>query len=672
MTKTRFDTKGIKAALKKIQFTSGTFYRAVGEFIWNGYDAGASSLELTYEIAKEKNDGFFRKLQIRDNGKGIRKDHLNKTFEPLFDSEKLDEQDNEEHHSTLHGKLGVGRLTFFTFANFAKWETVYSNDGKNYKYNIEVSAEKMDNFSGIEQNEESTDQNTGTTVIFKGFNKLGKKDIEDELLNYLKKEFCWFLELNKYNHFSLKVNGTDLDYTNLVKDRDKFPVKHPTTGTRFNIKYIQWSSQLNKEYSRFYYLNLDHKEKWKETTKLNNQGDNFHHSVYIESEYFKDFIFTSSADKYGQKTLSGGKRSDDIFEYLNEEIYSYLRKKRKPFLKKHSEIILQEYRDEGIIKVNKTDQFSVVENQELENVFKELYEAQPKIFYKLKNEQKKVFVGFLHLLLKSDKRDKIIDILSEVIKLDDEERNHLLEILKKNKLQKVLQTINLINDRYKTVEILRQLVFRPELNTNERDHIQKVIESNYWLFGEQYHLVSADETFQKSLEKYIYLLDGKHKEVKVDDAYKRNRMDIFICRRWRIPNPNNVKNIIVELKSPKIKLSEEEYFQVTRYKNAILEDPEFKSPLAEWEFILVGNDFRGTFILDQIKNSQNHGEKSLALKVNNFKMYAKTWSQIFDEFDIAHEFLAKSLEIEKKKLVEELSTAEEGVIMAINNTATSS
>ncbi|MCG2736065.1 MAG: ATP-binding protein, partial [Thermoplasmatales archaeon] len=89
MAKTRFDTKGIKSALSKLQFSQANFYKSISEFIWNGFDAKASVVELSYEILQNRNEGRFRKLEIKDNGSGINHDRLENTFEPIFDSEKI-------------------------------------------------------------------------------------------------------------------------------------------------------------------------------------------------------------------------------------------------------------------------------------------------------------------------------------------------------------------------------------------------------------------------------------------------------------------------------------------------------------------------------------------------------------------------------------------------------
>ena len=136
--------------------------------------------------------------------------------------------------------------------------------------------------------------------------------------------------------------------------------------------------------------------------------------------------------------------------------------------------------------------------------------------------------------------------------------------------------LNLIKERYSVVEILKELVFNQEkYKTNERNHIQKIIEKNYWLFGEEYHLTTADKSLQKSLEAYVYLIDGiKDQKIIVDKNYAKKRLDIFMCRRRPIGKER--ENVIVELKSPSVNLGRGEYNQICTYKEAIEGDSRFK------------------------------------------------------------------------------------------------
>ena len=112
------------------------------------------------------------------------------------------------------------------------------------------------------------------------------------------------------------------------------------------------------------------------------------------------------------------------------------------------------------------------------------------------------------------------------------------------------------------------------------------------------------------------------------------------------------------------KLTSKEYLQVQKYKNAVLEDPQFNSEIADWEFLLIGQS-TDEFIDGQIASNKNHGEPCLANKVKNSKIFVKTWSHIFDEFTISHNWLNKKLEVQKEKVVERLSSADEGVKEAL-------
>jgi hypothetical protein len=65
--------------------------------------------------------------------------------------------------------------------------------------------------------------------------------------------------------------------------------------------------------------------------------------------------------------------------------------------------------------------------------------------------------------------------------------------------------------------------------------------------------VSADDTFEKSLSNYLYLLDGVKKGIHINSDEHLRRPDIFMCRKHKISDTQNFsdmleENIIVELK----------------------------------------------------------------------------------------------------------------------------
>ena len=86
------------------------------------------------------------------------------------------------------------------------------------------------------------------------------------------------------------------------------------------------------------------------------------------------------------------------------------------------------------------------------------------------------------------------------------------------------------------------------------------MEQHYWLFGEQYHLVTADKRMQKVLEEYLYLLYGDKapNPVLTPDEEELRRMDIFACAARNTEDANGSaiqENLVVELKAPKVVLT---------------------------------------------------------------------------------------------------------------------
>lgn len=133
----RLDGQGIKNILSKYNYE-----KAIAEYIWNGFDAGAKTVRLDYKLLN--GIGALESITITDDGQGIPRHFLQSKFGPFHASEKASKNDTK-HHSLTHGKNGVGRLTFFTFANQASWSTVYQDEnGKHYEYDNKHKSSSTD------------------------------------------------------------------------------------------------------------------------------------------------------------------------------------------------------------------------------------------------------------------------------------------------------------------------------------------------------------------------------------------------------------------------------------------------------------------------------------------------------------------------------------------------
>ena len=630
--------QGIKKHLEAISPLN-----AILEYIWNGFDARATEVDI---LIKSDNAGRFNKLEITDNGEGIPFEELDKKFDSFYDSEKI------KQNTTLpKGKKGMGRLTFSKFCYRVRWDTIYKKKSENYKYAISMDEIKTLNIYDVSQPTQ-TDSKTGTTVIFEGFKEdfSQKEGIAQKIIEAIKEEFCWVLELFKTRKFLIKINGKEIDYSDLILDSEN--ILKSIKENSFNIRYVQWKKTLrNYESSKFYFLDKEGYEKHKENTPLLREDDVFYHSMFIESDYFSKFDFEIPKDS-PQRSFDKKTFKDDVFQKLNESIVAYLRKKRKPFLSEEGEKLAESYDKEGLILVKNQDaELKEIRKKEIKETIKEFYKIEPKIFTKLNPEQKKTFLGFLSLVLDSDERDRIMEILQTIVELTAEERSELSKILRITPLRNIINTMNFIIKRKKELELLEALVLgKASLNAKEVEDLQSFIEKNMWIFGEEFNLYGDCET------NFVDILEIIRKDIFKDDnclklihPESKREVDLFAVRQDTRENQQNM--LIVELKKPSITLSYDEITQITRYRDVINSHTTFKDSRFFWKIILIGKNY-GDAVANSRKKFEGMGELGLIDELNNSKMYIKSWAEIINDFKFRYNRLLSLLEIDKKRIIE--------------------
>lgn len=656
-------TPGIKNALKKYDIPS-----AISEFVWNGFDADASTVDIEYDANEI---GNISELRIVDNGLGIPLSELHEKFKPFLHTNKVIDPTAAHHGpSATHGKNGIGRLTFFKFALLAEWDTVYKvKDDEFRRYKIHIDESKLNKF--LPEAEVPCPGPTGTIVKFTNIIELTSYDF-DEIIAHLIKEFAWFLELKSPFVRTIRVNGNILDYASLMGEKKETIIK--INERDFKVKYIRWNDSLRKEYSRYYFIGSDNCERAKKTTTFNLKGDDFHHSLYVVSDYFNTLAEGTQFVESGQESEQISLpllhlERDETFSVLIDQLESFLRSKRTPFLRKRALQYVKDLENEGSFPPFSDDPWEQHRKRELKNIVLELYEADPRIFRGLNGKQKQTILRLFSLIMDSSEREQLLRIIEQVINLDSKDRANLAKILESSQLSNLIATIKLIEDRFRAVDELKKMVFNSMFGANERDHLQTHIESHYWLFGEQYHLVtSAEADFVQALRKYIYILRGEESKISISHPDKNKEMDIFAVR-W-LPGINQINNIVLELKHPNLTLSSKELEQVKQYMSVVLEQPEFNASNMTWEFYLVGNKYNN-YIEGELESNQAHGEKHLVYKRSNYKIYVLTWSEVVTNFELRHKFLLDKLKIEREKLSTKETSADEILIDGHKNSAIS-
>jgi len=647
---------GIQRALRKRFDTK----RAICEFIWNGFDARASVVNLDYETNEF---GVMAAIEVRDNGNGIKFQFLDRTFAPFWESIRALQQGADGRPTTVHGKNGIGRFSFFVFANKAEWLTTFADDdGHHRKFSITMTKGSLHEYETTEP--ESSDSPTGTVVRFTGISASVDEHMIDNIVSeYALKQFAWLLELNASRDFKLIINGTRQECEALIDDSEETEhnIRDGEQTHSFGIRFIRWAENLGKAASKYHYVGSDSFERGNEKTPFSRRGDGFYHSVYVKSNFF------DLADTIGFATLTNT-RSDPslfgkhtiVFQKLRDHLDSYLHNKRHPFIQESAGRLLERYESEGVLPTFGESTLDLFRRSQLHQLVRELYQVQPKLFRELNAQQKITFLMLLNLLLEERDREEIFAILEHVLGLSPPEREQFLRVLQRSRLSNVIRTIALIEDRFKAVAQLEKLVYDEETYANERDHLQKLIESNYWLFGEEYELVTADKGFAKAMRNFIYRTTGETETDDFDHPNKLRRMDIFATQV--VSGFDRISCLVVELKSPSVDLGSEEFLKLDQYRQTVLADARWKNDRLHWQFMLVGKERKDDPLINSmLETAKVHGETSLVshLESGRVKTYVKRWSEILTDFTLRHNFLLEKLELERDELIDENSTAED-------------
>ena len=650
------------------------YKEAIAEFIWNGFDAHASQVAIAFTNSNTLGD--IQSFHLSDNGDGIDLSTIEVTFGNFMDS--LKKASYQKSSSAIHGKKGKGRFSFAAFCGMATWHTIFLDkpSQKLLEYDIVVRKNSKDKYT-YDNKVVSKSIQTGTTVTFTElFGVDGSSLSNKEFIEYLGYEFGWFLLLNKERKFQLSINDRSVPYQHLIAESEVREFNIPSEGEIFVFKatFVRWNNMIGDKFY-FYFLDSQQNEITKELTSFNNNAMNFNHSVYIESTFFNSF---SAQDGEQSLSLFGNTKYTGVFKLLMNSLHQWVKEKQRSFVHgEAAEKLITGFERTGVIPKFNNNKYDQARKADLIDVVKGIYSVEPRIFTGLNKEQQKVSVGLINVLLNTDERDTIIEIIGQIVTLTPDEREDLLHILRKTTIGKITRMVNLIQSRYRVIELAKALVFDLKKFTSEITHLQKAIEESFWLFGEQYHLVSANESFTVLQKKYLdfiaHLEKDDEKSAKsrgrISNKAKKidfnRRPDIFLCRKNSVPDASDQylmeENLIVELKRPSVVIGKVQLRQIEDYLEIIRTDEAFNSQKRSWKFFIVGTQI-DDYVVAQYESQKEKGKKFLVKAVYNYEIYAYTWDDIFTLFNLRHQYLVDHLDFDKEAIKREL--VEKGIDLA--------
>lgn len=401
--------------------------QVIAEYIWNGFDAKATVVAI--DISSNEL-GYIERIRISDNGEGITPDTLDYSFGNFLDSLK---KGQARRTSYTRGKKGKGRFAFSLFATRATWYTVVATADNLIQYNLVIDRDAKEEYDSSEP-QPSTASNTGTTVVLEGIFGLNAMTLQsEEFVDFLAQEFGWFLHLNKDMGHSIKINGKPISYQQLIQETDEtsFTIYSPEENSFiFKVNYIRWKYPIGDRYY-YYFLNSHKVEVAKLLSSFNNNAIEFHHSVYVESAFFNGFE-QSDMMLSNEGNLFSEKEQQVVYRKLWTELRDMLDRKQKKYVREQAVgIKLQELVQKDLLPRYGSSEVDKQRKTILLQLIQELYIADPRAFVGIKADLVRTYLGFLDLLLQTDRKPEILPIVEQAIPLSDNERERIRKILEK-------------------------------------------------------------------------------------------------------------------------------------------------------------------------------------------------------------------------------------------------
>jgi Histidine kinase-, DNA gyrase B-, and HSP90-like ATPase len=591
--------------------------QAVIELIWNGIDAEADRVAVTY--VREPHLGGIIEVTVEDAGHGITPDEIKAEFGRIGDSWKSrGDRRSKNGKRRVHGSKGRGRLRAFALGSSVEWTSTALGVEGLKSIRIAGSRNARNIFSS-EEIKEARQQETGT--IFRAFNQAQKSLVSLESQKSREMISGAFAPiLLEDPEIEIRLDGTLINPRAQIANDQTYEesVQAPDGEIPLTIRIIEWKTGTHRQ---LYFADpsgqISHAEDGQ------NLEPQFSYSAYISWPGLGD-----SADLVSLGTLAP-EPIPDLVSKASEIIQRHFRSRRRQTRRRQIEL----WKKQGIYP------FEGEPGDETERIERILFDV---VSGTLSGQvattrlEAGLTLRLLQNVLKTQPGD-LIAILNEVVSLSSEDLNALVRLLGATSLSSIIKAASLINARQHFLNALDHLIYDPtdKKLVSERRHLHPMLEDELWIFGEEYNLMSSERGLTEMLRNHLRL-SGLPAEVgepvRTWDG-KGGRTDLHLGVVTR--EHDRDRHLIVELKAPGVTITPDELGQVKKYGDVLLDEPRFQSGSASWDLILVGGKLHPRARRDILEDSLDTGKfwepPVTEPNVPRVRAFVRTWRDIIDD-----------------------------------------
>jgi hypothetical protein len=594
--KKAFRTNG--RLLSQVFSSYNTTFDALCELINNSIQADATEINIEIDLVSTDDPGpnACTEYRIIDNGNGVT-------------SSEFEQKILEIATDVKQGGRGIGRFAAFQIGAAVSIETTafdkqlkkYTNTALSLNANslsikdlssckfdiamVELEKKKLSTYYKVSikdfWNEVDTENNPKKT--FKS--KLLPGKLEEAL-------FLKYSTLIITDKITFIINNVKLEKNSFLVDKpetDNFVFEFSDkTSSNIVLEYIHYKGK-NKNIILSYRIDNNgiKLSGFEDLIGLDFPDDNAW-LVHVDSDKF-----TSKSDIFRNLPFDG---MDDDLAKLKDTIRTVVRE----FIKeKHKDYFAFK---QALVKDNYYPYREVSPSGSKEIAFNQIAFFIEKDYSILQKKEtiRQVIYPLLDKAISNSDNEDLLYILANITTLDNDHTKKFKELLENVALSEVIRFSNDIYKKEQSLDFLHQIIYG-ELSKYllERKQLHKIIEKNLWLFGEEYTNAPnlfSDTQLAKNLDslhqKYFKFQENKEDINYYEDIKDKKILDItdLFFYNERLMNNNQREIMIVELKAPRVKISQTELSQVERYMFDIERLDQFSNSL-KYKILLVSSGF---------------------------------------------------------------------------------
>lgn len=601
--------------------------KAVIELVWNSLDADAHHVAVV--LHRNEADGVTG-VEVVDDGHGMAPEELSSAFRWVGNSWKRSELRSKGEQRPLHGRFGQGRLRAFALGNQVVWETIAESlAGKRLKSVVRANAASRNDFDTSDP--AATDEATGTRFVASGRDSLDRLSA-DKARDRVTATFAPYLIARTdvevtYDGVRIRpANNIDLDTTHGLE------WEHDGVVRRGELRIIEWKDADERA------IHLCDGEGVPVDTLDTAPAADFQYSAYV--------LWDEMPQHHNEWLLARLESSPSVVGVLLAEVDRVLEEHFEARRAQRRRQLVEQWKAGNVYPYEGEP---VTDEEKVERAAFDVVATSIRRHIPNTKQQKKLTLGLLRESIQQRPSD-VSALLDEYVGLPTDEREQLDQLLKRTSLSRVIQASSNVTNRLEFLRALELMVFDPETNkmVGERAHLHRILESELWVFGEQYNLMVSERGLTAALERHQELLGEAHTDstpVKLLDG-KSGRLDLLLSAAATEHDRN--RHLVVELKAPKVPAGQKELAQIKAYAMAVAKDPRFASSTTEWDFWLVTGE-----IGDDVRQEANQRgrERGLVFEPDltdapgaKVRVWVRDWGQIINDAKRRLDYFQKSLQ----------------------------